>query len=436
MRAAPTSRPPRTRIRWRWLAVAIAGVAVLASPAAPTLSAHDLRITHATLTFTPGRYQLDVVVDPESLLARLEIYADRTPSTGVPAAEIPDRIRALGDVALARTTVAFDGVPATSTFQFLPTATGAPGGPSGVTPGETSGEASGGASGAESCGRHGRGVAAAAGDDPLHRRRAGRRAPVPRHVWPGPRVVRADAGEPGGTAVRADLDRRRTAEPGPRSARRLRRSAVVDDRHRIRRPGLHAHPAQGPRSHPVRGRPVPAGDALASAAAAGHALHDRALGHARPLDAGHRVAAVVDRRAADRLLDRLRRGREPVHDRALALARRARLPLRPAARPRVRRRPRRARHAARPVRAGPGLVQRRRRARPAVRDRAGDARGGLVAPVAISSATAAGSSSPSAWRSPSSVSTGPPPAPSAEPCSEHARSLLRATCRISVLRTV
>ena len=41
----------------------------------------------------------------------------------MPAAEVPDRIRALGDVALARTTVAFDGVPAASTFQFLPTAT-------------------------------------------------------------------------------------------------------------------------------------------------------------------------------------------------------------------------------------------------------------------------------------------------------------------------
>jgi len=152
MRAVPTSRPPRTRIRWRWLAVAIAGVVVLASLAAPTLSAHDLSITHATLTFTPGRYQLDVVVDPESLLARLEIYADRTPSTGVPAAEFADRIRALGAVALARTTVAFDGVPATSTFQFLPTATGAPGGPSGVTPGGTPGVTSGAASGVTSGG--------------------------------------------------------------------------------------------------------------------------------------------------------------------------------------------------------------------------------------------------------------------------------------------
>ena len=125
MRAAATSRTPRipcprrTRAsRWRWLAVAIAAVAVLASPAAPTLSAHDLRVTHATLTFTPGRYQLDVIIDPESLLARLEIYADRTPSIGVPAAEVPDRIRALGEVALARTTVAFDGVPARPRFNF------------------------------------------------------------------------------------------------------------------------------------------------------------------------------------------------------------------------------------------------------------------------------------------------------------------------------
>jgi hypothetical protein len=147
MRAVP-SRSPRTRIRWRWLAVAMAGVAVLASPAAPTLSAHDLRITHATLTFTPGRYQLDVVVDPESLLARLEIHAGRTPSIGVAAAEVPDRIRALGDVALARTTVAFDGVPATSTFQFLPTATVAPGASPGPSPGSSPGDAPGGPAGA------------------------------------------------------------------------------------------------------------------------------------------------------------------------------------------------------------------------------------------------------------------------------------------------
>jgi hypothetical protein len=143
MRAVATSRP---RIRWPWLAGLTACLAVLAPSAAPTLRAHDLRVTHATLTFTPGRYQLDVVVDPESLLARLEIYGDRTPSTGVPAAEIPDRIRALGDVALARTAIAFDGVQVSPTVQFLP---GAPGAVPGAS-GEASGAASGGSPGATS----------------------------------------------------------------------------------------------------------------------------------------------------------------------------------------------------------------------------------------------------------------------------------------------
>ncbi len=133
MRAVATSRP---RIRWRWLAGAIACIALLVPAAAPTLRGHDLRVTHATLTFTPGRYQLDVVVDPESLLARLEIYGDRTPSTDVAPAEIPDRIRALGDVALARTSIAFDGLPVSPTFQFLPGAPGAtPGAPPGAPPG-------------------------------------------------------------------------------------------------------------------------------------------------------------------------------------------------------------------------------------------------------------------------------------------------------------
>src|SRR5829696_7041761 len=112
--------PSRPQIRWRWLAVALVALVLLSPASSPTVGAHDLRITHATLTFTPGRYQLDVVVDPESLLARLEIYGGRSPSAGVPAAEIPDRIRALGDVALARTAIAFNGVQASPTVQFLP----------------------------------------------------------------------------------------------------------------------------------------------------------------------------------------------------------------------------------------------------------------------------------------------------------------------------
>jgi hypothetical protein len=116
-------RIPRPTLRRSWLAAIAAGVAVLAPFARATVSAHDLGVTHAVLTFTPDRrYQLDVVVDPESILARLEIYADRTPSTGVPAAEIPGRIRALADVALARTRVEFDGAATPPAFTYVPEA--------------------------------------------------------------------------------------------------------------------------------------------------------------------------------------------------------------------------------------------------------------------------------------------------------------------------
>jgi hypothetical protein len=108
--------------RWRVTALVAALLAIVVPPAFAPAAAHDLRVTHATLTFAPGRYQLDVVVDPESILARLEVLADREPSVGLPASEIPARIRALGSVALDRTVVAFDGVPAASAFEYVPTA--------------------------------------------------------------------------------------------------------------------------------------------------------------------------------------------------------------------------------------------------------------------------------------------------------------------------
>ena len=125
--------PLRLQVRWSVAAAIAAVLAIVAPPAAPTIAAHDLGVTHAILTFTPGRYQLDVVVDPESILAKLELYADRTPTANVPAAEIPGRIVALGDVALARTRIAFDGVPSTATFSYLPTAPKGPAPPSAAT---------------------------------------------------------------------------------------------------------------------------------------------------------------------------------------------------------------------------------------------------------------------------------------------------------------
>jgi hypothetical protein len=119
MRFLHSGLAPRRR---RVAALLAALFAIVVPPSMAPTAAHDLRVTHATLSFSPGRYQLDVVVDPESILARLELLADREPAVGVPAAEIPDRIRALAAVALARTVIAFDGVPASPAFDYLPTA--------------------------------------------------------------------------------------------------------------------------------------------------------------------------------------------------------------------------------------------------------------------------------------------------------------------------
>jgi hypothetical protein len=145
MCAVTTSRP---RIHWRWLAVFAAAIVLFAPSAAPTIRAHDLRITHATLTFTPGRYQLDVIVDPESLLARLELYSDRTPSTGLTAEQVVERIHALAEVALTRTAIEFDGVRVSPTVQFLQTVSGSPGERPGQRPRKPPGPDSGDASGA------------------------------------------------------------------------------------------------------------------------------------------------------------------------------------------------------------------------------------------------------------------------------------------------
>jgi hypothetical protein len=100
--------------------------------------AHELGLTRVTVTFTAdGRYQMDVLVDPESLLAKLEILAGQQPSIGVPLGELPRRITRLQEVALARTRLLFDGVRAEPSFQYLPGPPVAPG-----TPGVPAGTAS------------------------------------------------------------------------------------------------------------------------------------------------------------------------------------------------------------------------------------------------------------------------------------------------------
>jgi len=100
-----------------------------------SVRAHDLGLTRVTVTFTDDRQvRTDVLVDPESLLAKLEILAGRSPSTGVPLSELPARITALRQVILERTRLIFDGEPVVPAFAYIPGPPVAPGA-AGVPPG-------------------------------------------------------------------------------------------------------------------------------------------------------------------------------------------------------------------------------------------------------------------------------------------------------------
>ncbi len=95
-----------------------AAAIVLAAAPAP---AHDLGLTRVTVAFTAdGRYRADVLVDPEALLARLEIFAGQSPTEHVPTEELPARIQALRDVALARTRLLFDGRRMAPEVSYIP----------------------------------------------------------------------------------------------------------------------------------------------------------------------------------------------------------------------------------------------------------------------------------------------------------------------------
>lgn len=123
---AGLGRRRRARARETWAAWLISSIALLVAP----LQAHDLGLTQAVLTFTPdGTYQLDVPVDPESLLARLEIYSGQEPSAGVPIEELPSRIEEHADIILARTRIAFDGNRVVPAFTYIPGPPAAPGSP-------------------------------------------------------------------------------------------------------------------------------------------------------------------------------------------------------------------------------------------------------------------------------------------------------------------
>jgi hypothetical protein len=95
-------------------------VAVIVALAAPA-TAHEIGKTQITAAFdVDGSYRLDVVVDPDALLTKLEVYGQTPIASGLTRAERDRRIDALRAVFLERVSVWFDGVRSTPRFEYLP----------------------------------------------------------------------------------------------------------------------------------------------------------------------------------------------------------------------------------------------------------------------------------------------------------------------------
>ena len=67
-----------------------------------------------------GSFQIDITVDPDALLTRLEAYSRREFSSGLTPAERDRRIAELGNVFLDRVEIRFDGSRRRPRFEYLP----------------------------------------------------------------------------------------------------------------------------------------------------------------------------------------------------------------------------------------------------------------------------------------------------------------------------
>lgn len=92
----------------------------------PTASAHELGVTQVSAEFRrDGSFQVDITVDPDALLTRLEAYSRREISSGLTPAERDRRIAALASVFLDRVEIRFDGSRRLPRFEYLPAASDA-----------------------------------------------------------------------------------------------------------------------------------------------------------------------------------------------------------------------------------------------------------------------------------------------------------------------
>jgi hydrogenase/urease accessory protein HupE len=103
------------------LALAVLCLAATVAPA----RAHELGTTQAMAAFRDGVYQIDVVVDPDALLTKLQI-AGRKPATAASEADGRDernrQIRSLSGVFLDAITLQFDAAAVRPAFEYRPAA--------------------------------------------------------------------------------------------------------------------------------------------------------------------------------------------------------------------------------------------------------------------------------------------------------------------------
>lgn len=100
------------------LAVSCGLLALLSVPA----RAHEIGTTQVTAVFEPsaGRFHLDVVVDPDALLTRLQVLRDGRVETPADRGARDRQIAALGGAFLREAQARFDGAPAALAFEYRP----------------------------------------------------------------------------------------------------------------------------------------------------------------------------------------------------------------------------------------------------------------------------------------------------------------------------
>jgi hydrogenase/urease accessory protein HupE len=84
-------------------------------------SAHEIGKTQVTATFdSPDAYRVEVVVDPDALLTKLEVFGGSPVSHGLARTERNRRIDALRRVFLSNASIWFDGLRSQPQFEFVP----------------------------------------------------------------------------------------------------------------------------------------------------------------------------------------------------------------------------------------------------------------------------------------------------------------------------